>query len=43
MSPSLHVQVNQFIEFIAESAVQVTPWPTGFVFRVPADLQTKQA
>jgi hypothetical protein len=39
VSPSLHVQVNKFIEFLAGRAVQVTPWPTGFVLRMPADLQ----
>ena len=39
MSPSLHVQVSEIIEFIAEGAVQVTPWPTGLVLRMPADLQ----
>lgn len=43
MSPSLRVQVNEIIEFIAERTVQVTLWPTGFVLRMPADLQTKQA
>jgi hypothetical protein len=36
------VQVNGFIVFIAERAIQVTPWPTTFLLRRPGDPQTMQ-
>ena len=35
----LQVQVNGLIVFIAERATQLTPWPTSFFLRRPADRQ----